>query len=80
MNWLYILPGTGEFVKRRGYRCLVFGGRADGDDSLRAAERRLIVRVLGETGWNIHEASRRLEISRPTLYSKIKKHEIARDE
>jgi len=29
MNWLYILPGTGEFVKRRGYRCLVFGGRDD---------------------------------------------------
>jgi len=54
-------------------------GRVDGEDSLRAAERRLIVRVLGETGWNIHEASRRLEISRPTLYSKIKKHEITRD-
>lgn len=53
------------------------GGPAD---SLAQAERRLITRVLSETGWNIHEASRRLDISRPTLYSKIKKHSISRDD
>jgi len=53
------------------------GGPAD---SLAQAERTLITRVLSETGWNIHEASRRLDISRPTLYSKIKKHSISRDD
>ena len=47
-----------------------------GVDALHEMERRLLSRVLAETGWNIHEASRRLEISRPTLYSKIKKFTI----
>lgn len=49
-------------------------------DSLAENERRIVVRVLSETGWNIHESARRLEISRPTLYSKIKKYEISRDD
>ena len=49
-------------------------------DSLADNERRIVARVLSETGWNIHEASRRLDISRPTLYSKIKKFEISRDD
>jgi two-component system, NtrC family, response regulator AtoC len=56
----------------------VEGGAAS--DALLANERALIARVLSETGWNIHEASRRLEISRPTLYSKIKKHNLSRDD
>ena len=49
-------------------------------DSLAVNERRLVVRVLTDTGWNIHESSRRLEISRPTLYSKIKKFGLSRTE
>ena len=49
-------------------------------DSLQEMERRLVTRVLSETGWNIHEASRRLEISRPTLYSKIKKFGLTKDD
>ena len=49
-------------------------------DSLQTMERRLVSRVLSETGWNIHESSRRLEISRPTLYSKIKKFGLTRDD
>jgi len=49
-------------------------------DSLSKNERRIVVRVLTETGWNIHESARRLEISRPTLYSKIKKFQLSRAE
>jgi len=37
-------------------------------------ERRLILNVLQESGWNKHEAARRLKISRSTLYSKIRRH------
>jgi DNA-binding NtrC family response regulator len=48
-------------------------------DSLLDNERKLVSRVLDETGWNIHEASRRLDISRPTLYSKIKKFGLERN-
>ncbi|MBW2407120.1 MAG: sigma 54-interacting transcriptional regulator [Deltaproteobacteria bacterium] len=39
-------------------------------------ERRLILNVLQESDWNKHEAARRLEISRSTLYSKIRRHGI----
>jgi DNA-binding NtrC family response regulator len=49
-------------------------------DSLSDNERRLVERVLRETSWNIHAAARRLEISRPTLYSKIKKFDLQKDE
>ncbi len=48
-------------------------------DSLLDNERKLVERVLAETEWNIHEASRRLEVSRPTLYSKIKKFGLRKD-
>ena len=49
-------------------------------DSLADNERRLVERVLQDASWNIHEASRRLGISRPTLYSKIKRYGLERDE
>jgi two-component system response regulator AtoC len=52
---------------------------AEAGDSLLDNERKLVERVLRETDWNIHEASRRLEISRPTLYSKIKKFNLTRE-
>jgi DNA-binding NtrC family response regulator len=39
-------------------------------------ERRLILNTLQESGWNKHEAARRLKISRSTLYSKIRRHHI----
>ncbi len=42
--------------------------------SLADHERRLIERVLKDCGWNKHEAARRLNISRSTLYSKIKRY------
>ncbi|OGG44031.1 MAG: Fis family transcriptional regulator [Candidatus Handelsmanbacteria bacterium RIFCSPLOWO2_12_FULL_64_10] len=47
--------------------------------SLSAAERTHIARVLQETGWNISQAARLLEIDRVTLYNKIKKYGLERD-
>lgn len=46
------------------------GGEAQGL-SMAAAERRHIEKVLALTGWNISESARVLEITRPTLRSKI---------
>ncbi len=45
-------------------------------DSLPDMEKDLILRVLQETQYNLHEAARRLNISRPTLYSKLKRFGI----
>jgi PAS domain S-box-containing protein len=44
--------------------------------SLAENERRLILGVLQEANWNKHEAARRLEISRSTLYSKIRRYDL----
>ena len=48
--------------------------------SLAETERRLILGVLQETNWNKHEAAQRLEISRSTLYSKIRRHDLKKKE
>jgi PAS domain S-box-containing protein len=42
--------------------------------SLADNERHLILRVLQESNWNKHDAARRLQVSRSTLYSKIRRH------
>ena len=42
--------------------------------SLSALEAQHIKRVLDETGWNISQAARWLEIDRVTLYNKINKY------
>ena len=44
--------------------------------SLAKNERNLIVTVMRECNWNKHEAARVLDISRGTLYSKLKKYHI----
>jgi len=44
--------------------------------SLAENERRLILEVLNEVDWNKHEAARRLEVSRSTLYSKLRRHRL----
>jgi PAS domain S-box-containing protein len=44
--------------------------------SLAENERRLILGVLQESGWNKHEAARQLQISRSTLYSKIRRYNL----
>ena len=49
-----------------------------GSKSLRKVERNLLATVLEETKWNLSKAAQILEISRTTLYSKIKKHKLAK--
>ena len=44
---------------------------------LEEEERRIILRALDTTGWNIQEAAARLEISRATIYRKIERYGIA---
>ncbi len=79
-----IVVGAGDAIEADDLPAEVRGAAPEPDtplsgDSLKANERALVERVLIETGWNIHESSRRLGISRPTLYSKIKKHGLSRD-
>jgi DNA-binding NtrC family response regulator len=47
--------------------------------SLSSVERYHIRQVLEETGWNISQAARWLEIDRVTLYNKISKYELKRE-
>ena len=44
--------------------------------SLSRNERDMIVRVMRKCNWNKHKAARMLDISRGTLYSKLRKHHI----
>ena len=46
--------------------------------TLADVERMAILRTLEQTNWNKQEAAARLGLYRPTLYSKMKKHGIAR--
>ena len=50
-----------------------------GNRSISAIEAQHIQRVLTETGWNISQAARLLEIDRVTLYNKIKRYELKRE-
>ena len=45
-----------------------------GELSLCDMERRMILKALEESSWNKHEAARRLQVSRSTLYSKIRRY------
>ena len=49
-----------------------------GSKSLREIEKTVLATVLKETDWNLSRAAQILEISRTTLYSKIRKHELAK--
>ena len=47
--------------------------------SLGDMERRMILRALEESSWNKHEAARRLQVSRSTLYSKIRRYGLEKN-
>jgi len=49
-------------------------------ESLREVERKHIVGILTQLGWNISRSARALGIDRVTLYNKIKKYGIREDE
>jgi DNA-binding NtrC family response regulator len=46
--------------------------------SLSENERRAILRALEESNWNKHEAARRLQVSRSTLYSKMRRYGLGK--
>jgi transcriptional regulator with PAS, ATPase and Fis domain len=50
------------------------------EKSLAAVERDHIRAVLEETGWNISQSARLLQIDRVTLYNKIRKYDLKREE
>jgi PAS domain S-box-containing protein len=47
--------------------------------SLSEKERGIILKALEESSWNKHEAARRLQVSRSTLYSKIRRHGLEKN-
>ncbi|ROQ93411.1 regulatory Fis family protein [Desulfosoma caldarium] len=55
-------------------RFLVHAHEAAPTASLIENEKRLILQVLRQTQWNKHEAARKLQVSRSTLYSKIQRY------
>jgi transcriptional regulator with GAF, ATPase, and Fis domain len=59
---------------------LMENSRETGTHSLAENERRLILHVLHECNWNKHEAARCLQVSRSTLYSKIRRYGIYKEE
>jgi two-component system, NtrC family, response regulator HydG len=50
------------------------------EKSLAAVERDHILAVLDETGWNISHSARLLQIDRVTLYNKIRKYDLKRED
>jgi DNA-binding NtrC family response regulator len=48
--------------------------------SLSQAESTLIKTVLMETGWNLKQSAKLLDVARGTLYSKIKKYDLKKEE
>jgi transcriptional regulator with PAS, ATPase and Fis domain len=52
----------------------------EGDNSLAAMEKKYIQKVLNESRWNISKAAQILGIDRATLYNKISKYDLRKDE
>ncbi len=51
-------------------------GQVGRDHSLKEMERAHLLRVLGESGWNVKKSAEILGIDRSTLYAKMKRHHI----
>jgi two-component system response regulator HydG len=51
---------------------------AESHGTLLGNERMLLRKVLEECGWNKKKTAKRLEISRSSLYDKLKKYQITR--
>ncbi len=49
------------------------------DDEMRAYERKVLCETLSACEWDINRVSKKLSISRSTLFNKIKKHKISRN-
>jgi transcriptional regulator with PAS, ATPase and Fis domain len=72
-----VIITQGETIRLRHLpRFLKEGMDSPHATSLAENERRLILRVLQEANWNKHEAARRLQLTRSTLYSKIRRYDL----
>ncbi|MCK9281920.1 MAG: sigma-54 dependent transcriptional regulator [Melioribacteraceae bacterium] len=52
----------------------------EGDNSLSSMEKKYIQKILNECSWNISKAAQILGIDRATLYNKISKYDLRKDE
>jgi len=69
-----VIITQGEIIRKRHLpRFLKEASEDPSSASLAENERRLILKVLQEANWNKHDAARRLQLSRSTLYSKIRR-------
>ena len=70
-----VIIAQGDTIRRRHLpRFLKEASEQPHSTSLAENERRLILRVLQEANWNKHDAARRLQVTRSTLYSKIRRY------
>jgi PAS domain S-box-containing protein len=75
-----IILAQGEVIRRRHLpRFLRESGSTSASTSLAENERHLILRVLQESNWNKHDAAKRLQVSRSTLYSKIRRYDLEKN-
>ena len=74
-----VIIAQGDTIRRMHLpRFLKEAGEEGHSTSLADNERRLILRVLQEANWNKHDAARRLQVTRSTLYSKIKRYGLGK--
>ena len=74
-----VIIAQGDTIRRTHLpRFLKEAGEEVHSTSLADNERRLILRVLQEANWNKHDAARRLQVTRSTLYSKIKRYGLGK--
>jgi PAS domain S-box-containing protein len=78
VNHAVIIAQDDILSRRHLPRFLREAGDEPVSTSLSDNERRLILRVLQETNWNKHDAARRLQVTRSTLYSKIRRYSLKR--
>jgi PAS domain S-box-containing protein len=75
-----VILAQGDVIRRRHLpRFLRETAAASVSTSLAQNERHLILRVLQESNWNKHDAARRLQVSRSTLYSKIRRYGLEKN-
>ena len=75
-----IILAQGDVIRRRHLpRFLRESATTSVSTSLAENERHLILRVLQESNWNKHDAAKRLQVSRSTLYSKIRRYDLEKN-
>ncbi len=79
LSYAVILCQGEEIMTRHLPPFLKDAGGDSAGASLADLERRIILRMLEETSWNKHDAARRLQVSRSTLYSKIRRYGLEKD-